>query len=163
MSENNSSSSQLLKSPWLPENYDKIVEIIKGANTETKKAKEEYSEAQRLLKEEPTDSEKIPVLKADVEKAKVNLDSKRTSELTKRIKGAQGASKEGYTPEDNEKHLFIVRLDNPFYDSKTGKKVSKAWEQKYTDVEFKQFYNQKGRLGLEVEILWNPEIYNIKF
>lgn len=62
-----------------------------------------------------------------------------------------------YKPEDREKHLYHVELDKSLYDTKTGKKLSKEFIQKFTETEFKMFEQSNRGLGYTVKVLWKPE------
>lgn len=70
-----------------------------------------------------------------------------------------------YNPSDKEKHLYHVELEKPLYDSKTGKKMSTPYVQKFTKAEYNQFVGKKSAkdksnaemLGYTVKVLFNPE------
>lgn len=71
---------------------------------------------------------------------------------------AKTQSKEStYVPEDKEKHLYHIKLDKPSFDPKTGKKLSKAFVQKFTVAEYRLFEKNGNTLGYEKEVLWTPE------
>ena len=72
--------------------------------------------------------------------------------------------KKDYVPDNSEKHLFHVLLDKPRFDSRTGKKLSTPFVQKFTKTEFSALTSKKNEndksnadmLGYEVTVLWNP-------
>ena len=64
-----------------------------------------------------------------------------------------------YVANENERHLFHVKLDKPFFNKRTGEKQSKAYMQKFTIPEWHHFAKNSKGLGFEVEIMWNPEKY----
>ena len=77
----------------------------------------------------------------------------------------QQPSKEAYTPAQGEKHLYHVELEKPFFDKRTGKRLSTPTVQKFTETEFKALTgkrNEKDKsnaemLGYTVKVLWNPK------
>jgi hypothetical protein len=58
--------------------------------------------------------------------------------------------------QDNEKHLFHVSLEKPFFEPNTGKRLSKAYIQKFTGVEFKLFKNTNSSQGFTFKVLHSP-------
>lgn len=77
--------------------------------------------------------------------------------LQAKIKAAQSGT--SYLAEQKEHHLYHVKLDKPNYSPKDGKKVSKAFIQKFSVQDWNN-HNKNGRgLGFTAEILWNPEAY----
>ena len=77
----------------------------------------------------------------------------------------QEQSKAAYTPAQGEKHLYHVELEKPFFDKRTGKRLSTPTVQKFTETEFKALTgkrNEKDKsnaemLGYTVKVLWNPK------
>lgn len=62
-----------------------------------------------------------------------------------------------YTPKENEKGLYHVKLDRPAFDPKSGQKISKSFIQKFTKAEWSQFEKNSTGLGYTIEVVWNPE------
>lgn len=70
---------------------------------------------------------------------------------------------DGYTPNENEKHLYHVAMEQPQYDRKTGKKLSKPFVQMFSVPEYKQLTKVDGKnpnyaeqLGYSIKVLWDP-------
>lgn len=74
------------------------------------------------------------------------------------------AETNNYVPADNEKHLVHVQLEKPYYDKRTGKRLSTPYVQKMTERDYKMLTeksNDKDKsnaemLGYTVKVLWNP-------
>jgi hypothetical protein len=130
---------------------------IEKAKAGTKAAKDELSDAQRDLVESKGDAKAEEAAKKALEAAKLKYQEKIEAEKTSRIKAAQSGS---YLPEEKERVVFHVKLDRPFFDSKSGSKISKAFIQKFTVAEWNSFIKNSSGLGYTTEIVWNPEIYN---
>ena len=70
-----------------------------------------------------------------------------------------------YVPAENEKNLVHVLLEKPYYDKRTGKKLSEPYVQKMTVRDYKMFTEKKNEkdkcnaemLGYQVTVLWEPE------
>jgi len=77
--------------------------------------------------------------------------------MSARIKSAQTGS---YLPEPKERGIFHVKMDKPAFNPQDGKKLSKAFIQKFTVADWKHFEKNNKGLGYTVEIMWNPEAYN---
>lgn len=81
------------------------------------------------------------------------------------VQEAEQAQSKAYTPEANEKNLYHVELEKPFYDKRTGKKLSVPCVQKFTEAEYKALNGKKNEkdksnaemLGYTVKVLWNPK------
>ena len=77
----------------------------------------------------------------------------------------QEQSKAAYTPAQGEKHLYHVELEKPFFDKRTGKRLSTPTVQKFTETEFKALTGKRDEkdksnaemLGYTVKVLWNPK------
>lgn len=77
---------------------------------------------------------------------------------------ADSSEVQAYTPREDEKHLYHVELDKPRYDSRTAKKLSKSYIQKFTQTEYKNMTRKKDAndksyvemLGYKMTILWDP-------
>lgn len=78
---------------------------------------------------------------------------------------AETQSKTTYVPAQGEKHLYHVQLEKPYFDKKTGKRLSTPTVQKFTEMEYKALTekrNEKDKsnaemLGYTVTVLWNPK------
>lgn len=78
---------------------------------------------------------------------------------------AEAENKEPYVPAQNEKHLYHVELEKPFFNKRTGKRLSKPTVQKFTEMEYKSLMEKKNEkdksiaemLGYTVNVLWNPK------
>lgn len=81
------------------------------------------------------------------------------------VQEAEQAQSKAYTPAANEKNLYHVELEKPFYDKRTGKKLSVPSVQKFTEAEYKALTGKKNEkdksnaemLGYTVKVLWNPK------
>ena len=70
-----------------------------------------------------------------------------------------------YTPEANEKHLYHVQLETPYFSKRTGERLSTSFVQKFTEQDYKKFTEKKSdkdksnaeMLGYTVKVLWNPK------
>lgn len=86
-------------------------------------------------------------------------------ETNSKQEAEQEHKKNEYKPSEKEKHLYHVELEKPLFDSKTGKKMSKPYVQKFTKTEYNQFVGKKSAkdksnaemLGYTVKVLFNPE------
>lgn len=130
---------------------------IEKAKSETQTAKEDLSEAQKDLAESKGDAKAEETAKKSLEAAKAKYQEKVESEKSIRIKAAQSGS---YLPEVKERGIFHAKLDKPYFDPKTGNKISKAFIQKFTIADWNSFIKNSTGLGYTIEIVWNPEIYN---
>lgn len=61
-----------------------------------------------------------------------------------------------YKPKNTEAHLFHVELDKPAFNKTTGKKLSKAYVQKFTGADWNAFKKHQKGLGFSLRVLWNP-------
>ena len=69
-----------------------------------------------------------------------------------------------YVPADSEKHLVHVQLEKPYYDKRTGKRLSTPYVQKMTERDYKMLTEKNSdkdksnaeMLGYTVKVLWNP-------
>ena len=81
------------------------------------------------------------------------------------VQESEQAQSKAYTPAANEKNLYHVELEKPFYDKRTGKKLSVPSVQKFTEAEYKALTGKKNEkdksnaemLGYTVKVLWNPK------
>lgn len=81
------------------------------------------------------------------------------------VQEAEQEQSKAYTPAANEKKLYHVELEKPFYDKRTGKKLSVPSVQKITEAEYKALTGKKNEkdksnaemLGYTVKVLWNPK------
>jgi len=98
-------------------------------------------------------------MKASAQTSKSAADKSAASKPTadKSAEPVPGAQSGSYVPGEKEKGLFHVKLDTPSYDKTTGKKLSKAYIQKFTVPEWKHFEKNSKGLGFTTEIMWNPE------
>lgn len=95
--------------------------------------------------------------------AQVANQPEMQQELEPEQMGAQ--DKPSYTPQQGEKHLYHVQLEKPFFDSKTGKRLSSPVVQKFTEAEYKALTGKRNdkdksnaeMLGYTVTVLWNPK------
>lgn len=70
-----------------------------------------------------------------------------------------------YEPDEKEKKYYHVQLEKPYFDKKTGARLSKPYVQKMTAQDYKRLVGKKGdkdksnaeMLGYSVTVLWNPE------
>jgi hypothetical protein len=77
-----------------------------------------------------------------------------------KIEAAQsGRPKPKYLPPVKERHLFHVELDKTIFDIKNGKKLSKAYNQKFTTSDWNAFLKYGKGLGFTVKIMWDPIKY----
>jgi hypothetical protein len=95
---------------------------------------------------------------AMIEEAKANYTKVKEAEVQIRIKAAQNGT---YIPKESERGIFHVKLDKPAFDPKSGAKLSKEYIQKFTQAEWNQFLKNSSGLGYTMEIMWNPEVYNL--
>ena len=158
MSENKTTQSeaQTQKAEEIAKNK-KAYESAKGA-TET--AKEKYLEAQAALKKvKPEDAKAVEAAKKSVDDLKADYLKKVEAENQARTKLFQNGS--SYVPKETEQNLYHVKLDKPAFDPKSGKKLSKEYIQKFTTAEWNQFEKNSAGLGYTMEIIWNPEVFNL--
>ncbi len=78
-------------------------------------------------------------------------------DLAERTKAAQVGGT--YLPPKGEEDLYHVKMDKPGYNPKDGKKVNRAFIQKFNDKDFVNIERNAGNLGYEIKVLWNPEIF----
>ena len=84
-----------------------------------------------------------------------NLDPRS---LEERIKAAQGKS--SYVPDEDERHLYHVKMDRPAFDPTTGeRKGAKPFKQKFTVQDWRNHLEHGAQLGYITEVIWNPELY----
>lgn len=128
---------------------------VEKASGEVDTAKENVAKAEEALKaaEKPEDKKKAEDALA---KAKEELVKKIEAVTAIRIKNAQSGS---YLPEEKERKLVHVKMDKPSYSRTDGKKISKAYIQKFTIAEWNHFAKNSSGLGYKVEIMWNPALY----
>ena len=158
MSENKTTQSetQIKTAEELAKNK-KAYESAKGA---TEAAKEKYLGAQTTLGGvKPGDKEGIKTAQKSVDDLKADYLKKVEAENQARTKLFQNGS--SYVPEETEQNLYHVKLDKPAFDPKSGKKLSKEYLQKFTIAEWNQFIKNSSGLGYTMEIMWNPEAYNL--
>lgn len=70
-----------------------------------------------------------------------------------------------YKPDDSEKGYYHVLLERPYYNKKTGNKLSVPTIQKFTENEYKALTGKKNEkdksnaelLGYTVRVIWNPK------
>lgn len=79
------------------------------------------------------------------------------SSLEDRIKAAQG--KGAYVADENERHLYHVKMDKQVFNPATGEKASKAFIQKFTVQDWRDQQKHGVHLGFTMNVLWNPEAY----
>ena len=84
-----------------------------------------------------------PALAADGEK---KLPSAQTEPI----------AENAFEPEESEKHLYHVELDKPYFDTVTGKSLSKPFMQKFTEPEFRVFKASNANQGFKYKILYKP-------
>jgi colicin import membrane protein len=97
-------------------------------------------------------------LKAEEEaKKKAAAEAAKKEAEQAKIKAAQGES--SYVAAPKERHLYHVKLDKPAFSPKDGKKLSKAFIQKFTVQDWKNHLAHAKGLGFTAEVLWNPEEY----
>jgi len=149
--------SEKTPSQLLNEELDKKKKLIQTAANSTLKAKEELLMIHTEWKEAKTEKEK-ETLRTKVDALKIAYQKALDSELQVRIKAAQ---KGEYVPTEKERGIFHVKMEKPLYDSKTGQKASKPFIQKYTIADWASCNKFNSNLGYEVEIIWNPEIFNL--
>ena len=78
-----------------------------------------------------------------------------------RIKAAQGKS--SYVPDEDERHLYHVKMDRPAFDPTTGeRKGAKPFKQKFTVQDWRNHLEHGAQLGYITEVIWNPELYTGK-
>lgn len=125
------------------------------AKLEVETAKGNVFEAEEALKSVEKQEDKEKAQKA-LGQAKEVLKGKREAVTAIRIKNAQTGS---YLPEEKERKLVHVKMDKPHYSKNDGKKLSKAFIQKFTDAEWNHFKKNSAGLGYKIEIMWNPALY----
>lgn len=130
-----------------PEELEAIKQL-EAAKKSNQKALEAVTEAEEKFKSADEKSK---------EKAKADLKAKKEALESVRVKNAQSGS---YLPNQKEKGLFHVKMDKPSFHPSTGKKLSKAFIQKFTVREWAHFVKYSGGLGYTMEILWNPTLYS---
>ena len=157
MSENKTTQSEVqIKAA---EELAKNKKAIESAKAATETAKEKYLDAQAALKEvKPDNAKAVESAKKSVEDAKSDYLKKKEAEAQARTKAAQNGS---YVPKENERNIYHVKLDKPAFDPKSGKKLSKEYIQKFTTAEWNQFEKNSAGLGYTMEIMWNPEVFNL--
>lgn len=136
----------------------KSKKAIESAKAATETAKGKFEDAQAAAKLVGDDPKASDLAKTLVESTKADYIAKRQAETKVRIKGAQVGE---YLPDESERGLFHVTLDKPAFNPKDGKKLSKAYTQKFTIAEWNQFSKNSSGLGYEQTIVWNPTIYNL--
>lgn len=85
------------------------------------------------------------------------LKAEAAAKMEAKIKAAQGES--SYVADPKERHLFHVKLDKPAFNPKDGKKISKAFIQKFSVQDWKNHEKNGKGLGFTADVLWNPEEY----
>lgn len=138
MSENKTTSKKEETQDKNPENASAAAKKTAAASTAKAKTAEELKAEEEAKK------------KAAAEAAKKEAEQAK-------IKAAQGES--SYVAAPKERHLYHVKLDKPAYSPKDGKKLSKAFIQKFTVQDWKNHLAHAKGLGFTAEVLWNPEEY----
>lgn len=134
----------------------------KKEETQAKKSEETQDDAAKKTANASTAKTKTAEeLKAEEEAKKKAAAEAAKKEAEKaeqaKIKAAQGES--SYVAAPKERHLYHVKLDKPAFSPKDGKKLSKAFIQKFTVQDWKNHLAHAKGLGFTAEILWNPEEY----
>ena len=70
-----------------------------------------------------------------------------------------------YVPKDSEKGYYHLQLERPYFDKRSGKKLSMPFIQLFSEKEYEKFVFKKDEktlsnsemLGYEVKVLWNPK------
>jgi hypothetical protein len=83
--------------------------------------------------------------------------AERKALMEAKIKAAQGES--SYLADEKERDLYHIKLDKPAYSPKDGKKLSKAFIQKFSVSDWKNHLKHGAGLGFTHDVLWNPEAY----
>ena len=157
MSENKTTQSEAqIKAA---EDLAKNKKAIESAKAATETAKEKYLDAQAALKEvKPDDAKVVEAAKKSINDAKADYLKKKEAEMQARTKAAQNGT---YIPKESERGIFHVKLDKPAFDSKSGKKLSKEYIQKFTVAEWNSFVKNSSGLGYTMETMWNPELFRL--
>lgn len=103
-----------------------------------------------------------PEQKAAADKAAADKAAKKPKTNTaqkKKIEAAQGDADNDYLPEENERHLFHVKMEKKVFSPSTGEKLTKDFVQKYNSKEWGAYQKNGGGLGFTCTVLWNPENY----
>ena len=98
-------------------------------------------------------AKEAPTKKAPTKKA----PTKKAGE--KKIEAAQGDADNDYLPDENERHLFHVKMEKRVFSPSTGEKLTKDFVQKYNSKEWGAYKKNGGGLGFTCTVLWNPENY----
>ena len=101
-----------------------------------------------LLGDALTSEVKAPAKKAPAKKA-----------AEKKIEAAQGDADNDYLPDEDERHLFHVKMEKRVFSPSTGEKLTKDFVQKYNSKEWGAYKKNGGGLGFTCTVLWNPENY----
>jgi hemolysin activation/secretion protein len=141
MSENKTTSKK-------EETQDKNPDVTSAAAKKTAAASTAKAKTAEELK-----AEEEAKKKAAPEAAKKEAEKAEQA----KIKAAQGES--SYVAAPKERHLYHVKLDKPTFSPKDGKKLSKAFIQKFTVQDWKNHLAHAKGLGFTAEVLWNPEEY----
>lgn len=138
----------------LQEEKEKKQKALVKAKADTDTARAKVQDAQGAFDEAAED--KKEAAKEVLEDAKVALQKSVDAEEASRVSYAQSGS---FLPDPAEKHLFHVKLDKTAYDPKSGKKLSKAHIQIFTEAEWNSFEKNSAGLGYTTDIMWNPIDY----
>lgn len=106
-----------------------------------------------------SENKKTPEQLAQEQAAKEAEDAKKKAEADEkaRIKAAQSGS---YLPAEKERGIYHVQMDKPLFSKKDGKKLSKAFIQKFTIPEWNHFVKNSKGLGFETKVMWDPTKYS---
>ena len=121
------------------------------------KAKAATENNDDLLGDAQTPEQKAAADKAAADKAAKK--PKTNAAQKKKIEAAQGGADNDYLPEENERHLFHVKMEKKVFSPSTGKKLTKDFVQKYNSKEWGACQKNGGGLGFTCTVLWKPENY----
>ena len=141
MSENKTTSKKEETQDKNPDTTSAAAKKTAAASTAKAKTAEELKAEEEAKKKAAAEAAKKEAEKAEQAK----------------IKAAQGES--SYVAAPKERHLYHVKLDKPAFSPKDGKKLSKAFIQKFTVQDWKNHLAHAKGLGFTAEVLWNPEEY----
>lgn len=155
-------NKETLKKVFDSEN-NKIKELKPNYDFECKKhneAKVKYDNAGIVAKESATKAFDITV-KAAEKAYDEYINAKNTASQFIKIEDATVSIEKPneYIPKKEEVGFFHVELDQPNFDKKTGKKLSKAFVQLFDPKSFATFEKQASGLGYTIQVIWNPEAY----
>lgn len=161
------SANKKTVSEYQQEARAKLISTAKGEKTKYDNLVEKAKEAK--VKVENAEGKDIEAAKKAFETAKENASVAFKKYLESRAKASRFVSvedasvsvekPENFTPKNEEKMFYHIELDQPNFDKKTGKKLSKAFVQIFDIPAFKSFAANQNTLGFTVQVLWNPEVY----